>query len=185
MLDAENRCNFSSLIDNDTVISNPVDIADKFAQVGCTVVSDDNFDTNTVLRKHTYMNEFQEYICHQNIFLSEEISCVELGQALRKIKGTTPSMGRITYAMIKNSPESLQFRIIKLYNTILENEIYPHDWKVALLSPKPGKNSNRTEGYRLISLIPVLSKLLEKIIARRFWQHTKSKISYPNMVSIQ
>lgn len=69
-------------------------------------------------------------------------------------------------------------RIVNLYNNILEHGIYPHDWKVSMLIPIPktGKNPNGTEGYHPISLIPVLFKLFEKIIATRFWKRAINNI---------
>lgn len=81
--------------------------------------------------------------------------------------------------MVKNSPDLLKARLCDLYNSILVSGNFPHDWKTAILSPipKPGKNPNSLEGYRPISLLPVLSKILEKILARRFWRFTKHNFS--------
>ncbi|GFS54979.1 RNA-directed DNA polymerase from mobile element jockey [Trichonephila clavipes] len=46
---------------------------------------------------------------------------------------------------------------------------FPKSWKTAVVVPilKPGKNSALAESYRPISLLPVLSKLAEKIILAR------------------
>ncbi|GFV59447.1 putative RNA-directed DNA polymerase from transposon X-element, partial [Trichonephila clavipes] len=50
-----------------------------------------------------------------------------------------------------------------------KTEIFPKSWKTAVVVPilKPGKNSALAESYRPISLLPVLSKLAEKIILAR------------------
>lgn len=98
---------------------------------------------------------------------------------MRTLKGSTPSRDKITYSMIKSSPVCVKSRICRLYNKILATGTFPHDWKLAILTPipKPGKNPCQVEGYRPISLLPALSKVLEKIIARRFWILAKEKIS--------
>ncbi|GFT93191.1 RNA-directed DNA polymerase from mobile element jockey [Trichonephila clavipes] len=46
---------------------------------------------------------------------------------------------------------------------------FPKSWKTAVVVPilKPGKNSALAESYRPISLLPVLSKLAEKVILAR------------------
>ena len=81
--------------------------------------------------------------------------------------------------MVKNLPNTLKHRLCNLYSNILVSGVFPQDWKTAILSPipKPGKNPNSLEGYRPISLLPVLSKILENILARRFWKWIRDKIS--------
>ncbi|GFW97667.1 hypothetical protein TNCV_685371 [Trichonephila clavipes] len=46
---------------------------------------------------------------------------------------------------------------------------FPNSWKTAVIIPilKPGKNPKLAESYRPISLLPILSKLAEKIISTR------------------
>ncbi|GFW33132.1 uncharacterized protein TNCV_2110601 [Trichonephila clavipes] len=50
---------------------------------------------------------------------------------------------------------------------------FPKSWKTAVAIPilKPGKNSALAESYRTISLLPVLSKLAEKVILARLNYH--------------
>lgn len=111
--------------------------------------------------------------------MSNPITVADLQNALKKCKGTTPGLDKITYPMIKNSSITFKLRLCKLYTTILIEGIYPHAWKHAILSPipKPGKNPNSTEGYRPISLLPVLSKVLDRILAQRLWKHCKTNIA--------
>ena len=63
--------------------------------------------------------------------------------------------------------------LTKLYNSCLNEGIYPAIWKIANVHPifkKKGSPSDLTN-YRPISLLPSLSKLLEKIVFRRIYQH--------------
>ncbi|GFT87132.1 putative RNA-directed DNA polymerase from transposon BS [Trichonephila clavipes] len=50
---------------------------------------------------------------------------------------------------------------------------FPMSWKTAVVIPilKPDKNSALAESYRPISLLPVLSKLAEKVILARLNDH--------------
>ncbi|GFX86936.1 hypothetical protein TNCV_1530251 [Trichonephila clavipes] len=56
---------------------------------------------------------------------------------------------------------------------------FPNAWKTAVVIPilKPGKNPKLAESHRPISLLPILSKLAEKIIAARLNDTWKTKIS--------
>ncbi|GFT27603.1 hypothetical protein TNCV_3569841 [Trichonephila clavipes] len=46
---------------------------------------------------------------------------------------------------------------------------FPNAWKTAVVIPilKPGKNPKLADSHRPISLLPILSKLAEKIISAR------------------
>jgi len=90
--------------------------------------------------------------------------------ALNSLKGSTPSMDRISYSMIKNSPPSFKIRILNHYNNILNTHI-PQAYKVSLVLPilKPQKPQIEPKSYRPISLNPCIAKILDKIIAKRLW----------------
>ena len=119
------------------------------------------FEAGIISRKQSYIS------------LLVNFSINDLHYVFNNAKGTTPSLDRTIYTMIKNTPIAFKNRLIKLYNNVLDSGIYPHDWKLSLLTPipKPGKNPNKIEDYRPISLIHVLSKVLEKLIVFRFWKH--------------
>ena len=71
--------------------------------------------------------------------------------------------------MIKELTEKAVRFITIIMNSIIRIGHFPSQWKVAqiILIPKPGKNSDLVTSYRPISLLPILSKLCEKIILRR------------------
>ena len=57
-----------------------------------------------------------------------------------------------------------------LFNNCLRLGIFPDELKIAKVTPlfKSG-NINDMSNYRPISILPVLSKILEKIIYKRLW----------------
>ena len=63
--------------------------------------------------------------------------------------------------------------LTKLFNASLSSGMYPEKWKIANIHPiykKKGSPSDPTN-YRPISLLPCMSKLLEKIVFKRIYQH--------------
>ena len=56
-----------------------------------------------------------------------------------------------------------------IFNAILRIEYFPSQWKVAQLVvvPKPGKPTHETTSYRPISLLPISSKLFERLFLKR------------------
>ena len=62
-------------------------------------------------------------------------------------------------------PKAIRLTTI-IYNAILRIQYCPKPWKLAQIKMlhKPGKDPHQTASYRPISLLPVFSKILEKII---------------------
>jgi len=59
--------------------------------------------------------------------------------------------------------------ITRLFNMSIESSIIPHQWKHAVICPVPKIASPHEESdYRPISITPVLSRLLERIVVRQF-----------------
>lgn len=75
----------------------------------------------------------------------------------------------ITPKMIKELPRKGVKMITYIYNAILKLNYWPEKMKTAeiVLVPKPGKDPNSTTSYRPISLLPVISKVLEKLLIQK------------------
>ncbi|GFW98510.1 putative RNA-directed DNA polymerase from transposon BS [Trichonephila clavipes] len=60
---------------------------------------------------------------------------------------------------------------------MLNLRYFPNAWKTAVVVPilKPGKDPTLAESHRPISLLPVLSKLAEKIISARLNDYLENK----------
>ena len=61
-----------------------------------------------------------------------------------------------------------------LFNTSIETSQFPDSWKVARITPI-FKDGDKTEkpNYRLISVLPVISKLFEKLVFNQLYQYMK------------
>lgn len=80
-----------------------------------------------------------------------------------------PGYDLITGRILKELPD-IGFKFIaQIFNAILRIEHFPRQWKVAqiIMISKPGKPTDDVNSYRPISLLPVLSKLFEKLFLRK------------------
>lgn len=94
----------------------------------------------------------------------------------------SPGYDLITGRIIKElSNRGIKY-ITQLFNAIMRLEYFPMQWKVAeiILIPKPGKSANDVASYRPISLLPILSKLLEKMILKRLQPVIEERKLIPN-----
>jgi hypothetical protein len=65
--------------------------------------------------------------------------------------------------MIQELPPSGHKTLLQLYNAILRLEYWPTKFKLArvIMIPKPGKQPTDVTSYRPISLLSIISKILE------------------------
>jgi hypothetical protein len=80
-----------------------------------------------------------------------------------------PGWDLITGRILKELPDKCVRYITIVYNAILRNSYFPDLWKVAQIKmiAKDGKPAEEVQSYRPISLLPILSKALEKLILKR------------------
>lgn len=84
-----------------------------------------------------------------------------------------PGDDQISNHIIKNLPKKAIVSLYYIFNSCLKNQYFPMNWKNAIVLPfiKPNKNPSHAASYRPISLLPQLSKILEKIILVRLKNH--------------
>lgn len=85
-----------------------------------------------------------------------------------KIK-KSPGYDLITGKVLQELPPNGFLFLTQLYNAILRSSFYPPQWKVAqiIMIQKPGKSTEDVRSYRPISLLPIASKLFEKLLLRK------------------
>lgn len=81
----------------------------------------------------------------------------------------SPGVDLITGKILQELPENGYKLITFIYNAILRERYFPSQWKVSeiIMIHKPGKNPEEVSSYRPISLLPILSKNLEKLLLKR------------------
>lgn len=80
-----------------------------------------------------------------------------------------PGYDLITSEVLKQLPRKAILFLTNICNSILRTTIYPSQWKISVLMlfPKPNKPPNRPDSYRPISLLPLCSKVFEKLLLQR------------------
>lgn len=80
-----------------------------------------------------------------------------------------PGTDLITATMLKQLPKKGIMKLLYILNAILRLNYWPISLKIAqvIMIPKPGKALTDVSSYRPISLLPIMSKLLEKLLLKR------------------
>ena len=84
-------------------------------------------------------------------------------QELKRKKAT--GIDNLPSNLLKDAAPVISKRLAHIINLSLTTSIFPTEWKEAKITPlfKSGKKSS-VENYRPISLLPVISKIAEKIV---------------------
>ena len=113
----------------------------------------------------------------------QEFKVKEVISMIKNLKTKkAPGYDSIDGHILKNIPLKATRFITILINSSLRLEHFPDQWKVAqiILIPKPGKDHNLVSSYRPISLLPIISKIFEKLLANRINKIILEKKLIPN-----
>ena len=164
--------------ENNETINDPKEVANRFAEYFANVTDyieqNPRFNRYKLINQRSIINmegEGGEY--------NKEITEKELNYAIQSTTRTSPGFDEITYQMIKSSHKSARILLLKLYNKIFRDRVYPRAWNIAIVIPflKKGKDPLQPDSYRPISLTSCLSKIMKKIInVRLMWYLEQNKI---------
>lgn len=98
-----------------------------------------------------------------NTFISPE-EVTDIIKTLPSAKA--PGRDSITNTMLKHLPRTTTITLARIYTACFRHCYFPDAWKTAtmIMIPKPGKALTQPENHRPISLLPTMSKILEKLI---------------------
>lgn len=87
----------------------------------------------------------------------------------RLSKKKTPGYDLITGEVLRNLPRKAIIKLTTFVNATFRLKHVPDVWKFAevIMIPKPGKPAHEVASYRPISLLPIMSKLFEKLLIKR------------------
>ena len=103
----------------------------------------------------------------------KEVECAFKSMNPKKAPGRDHLTADICYQCFKSLPALFY----EIFNKCLELEYFPYSWKVAqiVLIPKPSLDGQSTKEVRPIGLLPVYSKVLERIMYQRLLWHINRK----------
>jgi len=100
----------------------------------------------------------------------KNFTATEVRAAINHLHTTkAPGYDLITGEILKKLPEVGILAITYIFNSILRTGYFPGQWKVSQIVTilKPGKPAEDVKSYRPISLLPILSKIFEKLFITR------------------
>ena len=101
----------------------------------------------------------------------KKISKSEVEYIIQHNKNPTkaPGYDLFTGTVIKELSQKGIRALTQIYNAILRLEYFPRHWKTGqiIMIVRPGKTPTEMPSYRPINLLPLLSKILEKMLLRR------------------
>ena len=108
---------------------------------------------------------------HINAAIQEEhqtdraFNLSELEMVLDGLHDTAPGADTVSYSMIKNTPLGFRHLLLRLINQSFQEGKLPEAWTTARIVPipKPKKKGD----FRPISLLPVMGKLMERMVLNR------------------
>lgn len=109
---------------------------------------------------------------HHNLFL-QPTDIFEVSALISQLKlDSAPGSDGIKPSIIKDACSEIVVPLTHIYNLSLSSGTFPKSWKVAVLIPihKSGPKT-LPENYRPISLLPIFSKILERIVNTRLMKY--------------
>ena len=98
---------------------------------------------------------------HLSEVLESEVISIINNLGCKKASG----VDGISVRFLKAEPNSIGRLVTRLVNSSLTSGIFPDLWKLAVVTPiQKTKHSNVMTNYRPISVLPVLSKVLERVV---------------------
>ena len=154
---------------NDVIINDDEKIADKFNEHFTTIADKITDDINPSDKNCT------DFLRNTNLnFTFRNVYAFEIKEIIQELKSKTSfDMYGMSNIFIKKITDQLIFPLRHIFNLSLQTGVIPTKLKIAKVIPiykldkKDSKFTENMNNYRPISLLPILSKILEKLVANR------------------
>lgn len=150
-------------------LQNPSEINDYFISVFTKNSSSDaaEFYKNTKYRENLLFE-----------FKSTNIN--EINKIVSSFKSNVCGLDQISLEMIKLCLPVIVTYLVHIFNICLDTGYFPTKWKTALIRPLSKVNDpKQMSDLRPISLLPVLSKILEKIVQNQITEYLSANELFP------
>ena len=143
------------------------------------------FDHSHMTNIKTFVESFDKEIIVDEIshdICNSAITLEEIKLHVRKLKQRkAPGYDGLAAEFFKFAHDDIYSALYIVFNTILDRGEWPQQWAIGLISPVHKKNSiNECDNYRKITVMPVLSKILESILnSRLIYKNKVQKMDDP------
>lgn len=157
----------------------------------CDANAINNFFINEITAKKIQPDPNLKYFYQNNLknngshFFSFSLATMDdVVDSLSTITSNSVGADNISINMIKMCCPFIIKYLLHIINCCLEIGYFPDDWKIAHVIPLPKINSpSDLKDLRPISILPAVSKLLEKIMGKQIRQHLTSFNILPSVQS--
>ena len=114
-----------------------------------------------------------ESMPHSNhSFSFREVSETEVKNVVRGMKSNSCGIDKISLFFVRTSLDKILTFVTEIFNFSIRSKIFPDRWKIGIIIPIPKvKSPSKLKDYRPISLLSVLAKIFEKLMANQMKEH--------------
>lgn len=153
-------------------ISNPDEVNKHFIEA----VPKSQVDSNNLI--NFYRTHLKNSV--KSLLKFEPVDEIEILKIISSIKTKSSGTDGITISIISYCVPFLLPYITHVINYCLINSVFPSNWKKAIITPIPKSSSvKELKDLRPISLLPVLSKIIERIMERQLQIHLQNNHILP------
>ena len=166
-----NKSTVNGLMINKESISDPKKICNSFnkffAEIGPQLANK--------IPRSGINHSFENYLTKTNSkFSFEEISSFDVQQLLSELDTSKANgLDNIPARLLKDCPDLISESLTQIFNESINQGLFPVDWKKARVTPiyKNSGERNDPSNYRPISVIPIIAKLIERVVYNQLYEY--------------
>ena len=107
--------------------------------------------------------------CVSDTLYNVPLTHTELSRSIGALTNSSPGHDNVANAFLKRLPAPFLDQLLYVFNVSYMTGVVPDDWKIGTICPipKPGKNPLAVTGYRPITLLSSVGKLMERMLKVR------------------
>ena len=160
---------FPVLLHHGTTVDDPYEVVNTFGKHFEELSSPSNYPRSFLHREQEMMERLPVFGLDNRDHYNRPFTFEELQLAVKRSGSSSVGPDKVHYDFIRHLNEPQLLEVLKLFNHIWINDIFPESWRHSYIVPiaKPGKDRTLVTSYRPIQLTSCLCKLMERMIGKR------------------